>query len=135
MQKVLISILLIIAVARLGHAHIFGSVRVTARDPQNLAVPDAEVTVKAKASQWSQMSKTNREGEALFQAVPIGQYIVTITAPGFVSTGERVIEVTSNTVTPIQSQLQVQGVEQSVRVVEELPSVNPESSTTWSTAL
>src|SRR5262249_16321876 len=116
--------------AAAAHAQIFGTLRVIARDPQNLAVANANVLVKAKASQWTQMRTTNGDGEVLFQTVPIGQYLVSITAAGFAASGERIVEVASNSVTPIQIQLNVSGIEQEVQVTEELPAVNPESSTT-----
>jgi outer membrane receptor for ferrienterochelin and colicin len=128
-QKInVIFLLMISAVA--GYAQIFGTVRVVARDPQNLAVPNAEVVVKARASEWTQTGKTNSEGEILFQAVPFGQYIISVKAPGFITTNDRAAEVTSNTVTTVQVQLQLGTVEQAVQVTEELPAVNPESSTT-----
>jgi hypothetical protein len=131
-RKIGLLILLITCSSGAGHAQIFGTVRVTARDPQNLALANADVVAKAKTSEWSQMRKTNGDGEALFQAVPIGQYVVSVAAPGFAASIDRVVEVTSNTVTPVQMQLKLSGVEQSVRVTEELPAVNPESSATES---
>jgi len=47
-----------------------------------------------------------------------------------VASTDRVVEVTSNTVTPVTVQLKVSGIEQLVQVTEELPPINPESSTT-----
>jgi len=47
-----------------------------------------------------------------------------------VTSTDRVVEVTSNTVTPVTVQLKVSGIEQLVQVTEELPPINPESSTT-----
>src|SRR5215813_1468415 len=130
LRSVVIITVLIACTARAGHAQIFGTVRVIARDPQNLAVTGADVRVKAKASEWSQTKNTNSEGEALFQAVPIGQYVVTVSAPGFVASTDRIVEVTSNAVTPVPVQLQVSGIEQVIQVTEELPPINPESSST-----
>jgi hypothetical protein len=116
--------------ATTGYGQIFGTLRVVARDPQNLAVPNADVSVKARASEWSQTGKTNSDGEATFQAVPIGQYLISIKATGFAASSERAVEVISNSVTPVQMQLQLGGVEQAVQVTDELPTVNPESSST-----
>ena len=60
--------LLITVAATAAQAQIFGTLRVIARDPQNLAVANANVLVKARSSQWTQMGKTNGDGEVLFQA-------------------------------------------------------------------
>jgi len=121
---------LVLSLATLGYAQIFGTVRVVVRDPQNFAVVNAQVTVRAKNSEWMQMAKTDGEGVALIPAVPIGDYHVLVSAQGFAAVTDRDIQVTSNKITPLQVQLAVGNVEQSVNVTEELPPVNPESSTT-----
>ncbi len=54
-------------------SQIFGTVRVVVRDPQNLAVVNAQVVVRAKNSEWMQTAKSNGEGIALIPAVPIGR--------------------------------------------------------------
>src|SRR6184192_3190482 len=122
-------VLLILWLAPLAYAQLFGTVRVVVRDTQNLAVVNAEVTVRAKNSEWMQMTRTDAEGIALIPAVPIGKYHVLVSAQGFAAVTDRDIQVTSNKVTPLQVQLAVGNVEQSVSVTEELPTVNPESST------
>ena len=117
---------LVLSLATLGYAQIFGTVRVVVRDPQNFAVVNAQVTVRAKNSEWMQMAKTDGEGVALIPAVPIGDYHVLVSAQGFAAVTDRDIQVTSNKITPLQVQLAVGKVEQSVHVTEELPTVNPE---------
>src|SRR5438093_13754476 len=83
-----------------------------------------------RRTEWIQMAKTDGEGVALIPAVPIGDYHVLGSAQGFAAVTDRDIQVTSNKITPLQVQLAVGNVEQSVNVTEELPPVNPESSTT-----
>ena len=51
---------------------------------------------------------------------------------GFTTATDKAIQVTSDKVTPLQVQLAVGGIEQSISVTEALPTVNPESSTTES---
>ena|SRR5690349_5813901 len=58
-------------------AQVTGTVRVSVRDEQNLAVANAEVTLKSAASAWTQTEKADARGEAVFAAVPVGQYAVT----------------------------------------------------------
>jgi hypothetical protein len=78
------------------------------------------------------LAKTNSDGIAVIQAVPIGDYIVSVSAEGFTTATDKTIQVTSDKVTPLQVQLAVGGIEQSISVTEALPTVNPESSTTES---
>ncbi|HMF97822.1 MAG TPA: TonB-dependent receptor [Vicinamibacterales bacterium] len=122
-------VLLMIAMARTATAQVFGSVRIVVRDQQNLAVADAEVTVKAKDSAWSQTAKSNEQGEALFITVPFGTYVVSVTSAGF-DVFERDIQVISNTQTPVQVRLAVAGLAQSVDVKATAQTINPESSGT-----
>jgi Carboxypeptidase regulatory-like domain len=112
-----------------SYAQIFGTVRVMVRDPQNLAVANAQVVVRAKNSQWIQSAKTTGGGIAIIPAVPIGDYRVSISAEGFTAATDKEIQVTADKITPLQVQLVVSSVEQSVEVVETVPPVNPESST------
>src|SRR5262252_11056372 len=122
-------VLLMVVVARAAAAQVFGSVRIVVRDQQNLAVADAEVTVKAKDSAWSQTAKSNEQGEALFITVPFGTYVVSVTSAGF-DVFERDIQVISNTQTPVQVRLAVAGLAQSVDVKATAQTINPESSGT-----
>jgi outer membrane receptor protein involved in Fe transport len=115
--------------ASASDAQVFGTVRVIARDQQNLTLPGAEVLVKAMASDWSQSGATNTTGEAVFPTVPVGQYTVTVSLMGF-KTGTRDILVGSNAVTPVPFTLAVAGLEQTVEVSVALQAVNPESSKT-----
>jgi len=111
------------------YAQVFGTVRVTARDSQNLALPGAAVTIKATTSTWSQTTTTNQSGETVFPAVPIGQYLVSIHLEGFESP-QRQIVVLSNSVTPVVFLLAIAGVTQSVDVAAAVQTINPESSKT-----
>jgi len=110
-------------------AQVFGTVRVLARDQQGLAIPGADATIKASGSTWTQSAKTNGDGEAVFPAVPLGQYVVSLSSPGF-DTAERTVTVASNAVTPVAVSLKVAGLAQSVVVAAEAQTINPESSRT-----
>ena len=128
-RKQLVLALLLISIARVGHAQVFGSVRVAVRDPQNLVIADAEVAIKAKASTWSQTARTNEQGEAAFVAVPFGQYVASVKAEGF-EPSQREILVLANTQTPVQMKLAIAGLAQSVDVTAQIQAINPESSGT-----
>jgi outer membrane cobalamin receptor len=64
-------------------ATIFGTVRGVVHDPQHRPIPDATVTLKAQDSEWTQVQKTDLNGEFEFSAVPIGNYTATVALEGF----------------------------------------------------
>jgi outer membrane cobalamin receptor len=127
--RVLRALLVCLLIPCLGSAQVFGSVRVSVHDPQNLAIANAEVTVKSKGSAWAQTARTDPRGEAVFVAVPFGAYVVSIASDGF-EPADREIQVLSNTQTPVQVRLALAGVEQSVQVTAETQAINPENSGT-----
>jgi hypothetical protein len=129
MRKHFLLALVFISLVRIVSAQVFGSVRVVVRDPDNLAVADSEVVVKAKGSTWSQTAKTNAQGEAVFVTVPFGQYVVSVKADGF-EPSSREIQVLSNTQTPVPVKLAIAGVTASVDVKVAVQTINPESSGT-----
>jgi Carboxypeptidase regulatory-like domain len=128
-SRIVLFTLLLCSMSRIGTAQVFGTVRVTVHDPQNLPVSNADVTIKAMGSAYSQMAKSNAQGDALFVAVPFGQYLVSVTAGGF-DAFTRAVNVISNAQTPIDARLSIAGLAESVGVEAEVQTVNPESSST-----
>jgi len=123
------SILLALVLSSVAHpalAQVFGTVRVTARDAQDLAVPGADVTLQAEASTFNQSATTNTQGEVVFVAVPIGHYTVKVALPGF-NEAARDIQVTANSVVPVQFALAIGGVTEHVQVQATAETINPES--------
>ena len=72
--------MLLIALA--ASATIFGSIRGIVHDPEHRPISGANVTLKATSSDWTKSGTTNANGEFEFNAVPLGQYSVTVTSPG-----------------------------------------------------
>jgi hypothetical protein len=66
-----------------ARATIFGSVRGMVHDPQHRPVAGASVLLKSATSDWSQQTQSGADGEFVFTAVPLGDYIITAKAPGF----------------------------------------------------
>jgi hypothetical protein len=60
-----------------------GSILGTVTDPTGLIVPNATVTVADPTAGLTRTVKTNKSGDFLVSSLPIGNYIVTITADGF----------------------------------------------------
>jgi outer membrane receptor protein involved in Fe transport len=78
-------------------ATVFGSVRGVVHDPQHRPVGGAHATLQASNSAYQQEATTNAEGVFEFQAVPLGQYTVTLDAQGFVSQAQNVLVVSGST--------------------------------------
>jgi len=125
----LLLLLLVLSVAHSARAQVLGTVRVTLRDAQDLALPGATVTLKAEASTWTQTATADGQGEAAFTAVPIGHYMVTASLSGFRNQQED-IEVTANAIVPVRMKLTVAGLAENVEVTAEAETINPESSRT-----
>ncbi len=74
-----------------AHATIFGSIRGIVHDPQHRPISGASVTLKAASSDWTQSGVTDSNGAFQFNAVPLGQYSITVTSPGFADILQHVI--------------------------------------------
>ena len=66
-------------------ATIFGNVRGIVHDPQHRPVQDVTVILKAIHSEFTERTQTNAEGEFHFEAVPLGEYTVSISDVTFVA--------------------------------------------------
>src|ERR1700730_11771889 len=64
-------------------ATIFGSVRGIIHDPQHRPIQDATVMLKSKSSDWTKSASTDANGEFAFNAVPLGDYSISVANPGF----------------------------------------------------
>ncbi len=62
-----------------------GDVHGVVHDAQHRPVAAASVELKAAASAWSHKSQTDANGEFAFPAVPLGDYLLTVSQSGFVS--------------------------------------------------
>src|SRR5256886_9270673 len=71
-------------------ATIFGSVRGIIHDPQHRPLQGAMVMLRANSSDWAKTTNTDENGEFLFNAVPIGEYTVTVAAPSFTQLSQTV---------------------------------------------
>jgi len=112
-------------------ASIFGSVRGIVHDPQHRPVQDAMVMLRAKSSDWSATSTTNADGAFEFNAVPIGEYSVTVADPGFTQVAQNVV-VNSGTEPVMHFQLRLAGAKETVNV-SAAPVLAPTDSATPTT--
>lgn len=99
-------------------ANIFGAARGVVHDPQHRPVQGAAVTLKAKSSEWSKFATTDANGEFQLNAVPLGEYSVSVATQGFAQMTQDVV-VISGTVPVLHFQLQVATANEKVTVSAE----------------
>ena len=117
---------LVLAFGAPVYAAVFGTVHVEIKDPQDMLVPNADVTLHSKTSEWARTQKTDAEGKIIFEAVPIGTYYVSVTAPGFQDMPEKSLVVNSDTTTNVEVLMNMESVQESVEVSASQTQVNPE---------
>jgi outer membrane receptor protein involved in Fe transport len=96
-------------------ANDYGAVRGIVHDPQHRPVQDAMVMLKAKSSEWAKSATTSATGEFQINAVPLGDYSVSVASQGFAQTS-RDVTVTSGSVPVVHFQLQVASANEKVTV-------------------
>ena len=66
-------------------ATVFGSVRGIVHDPQHRPVPGITVILNMRNSEFAQTAQTDSDGQFHFDAVPLGEYTISISDATFVS--------------------------------------------------
>src|SRR6202158_2849995 len=102
-------------------ANIYGAIRGVVHDPQHRPIEDAMVMLRAKSSEWAKSVTTDATGEFQFNAVPLGEYFVSVASQGFAQTAQDVT-VVSGTVPVLHFQLQVASATEKV-IVSGAPAV------------
>ena len=72
-------------------ASVFGSLRGIIHDPQHRPVQGAMVMIRAKSADWAKSANTDANGEFQFNAIPLGEYTVTVANPGFEQAAQNVM--------------------------------------------
>jgi Carboxypeptidase regulatory-like domain/TonB-dependent Receptor Plug Domain len=109
-------------------ATIFGTVRGIVHDPQHRPIAGAEITIKAVASYWARATRSDQNGEFSFSAVPVGDYVLTVSKPGF-ETMEQKITVLSESSPIYHFPLPIATSKQEVTVQGETEGANVSSVT------
>jgi hypothetical protein len=76
------------------HAADVGDVRGVVHDSQHVPIAQAQVVLKAAASEWVQAVTTDSRGAFTFMTVPLGDYVLTVNHTDFMPTSQ-VVTVTS----------------------------------------
>ena len=124
-------ILITVLIAPAAFANVYGAVRGVVHDPQHRPIQDAMVMLKAKSSDWAKSVTTGANGEFQLNAVPLGEYSVSVASKGFAQTAQDVT-VISGSVPVVHFQLQVASANEKV-TVSALPAVAATDSFTPTT--
>jgi hypothetical protein len=109
-------------------ATVFGWVRGIVHDPQHRPIQGALVMLRSKSSASTNSVNTDANGEFSFNAVPLGDYTVSVSSPGFVEAAQGVV-VNSSTEPVIHFQLNLAGAKETINV-SGAPVVAPTDSAT-----
>jgi hypothetical protein len=129
MRLIRIALLISIFTTAVGaFATIFGSVRGVIHDPQHRPVQGAMVMLKSKSSEWTKSVTTDINGEFAFNAVPLGDYSISVASPGFAQAVQSVV-VNSGTEPVVHFQLNLEGAKETINV-SGAPVIAPTDSAT-----
>ena len=109
-------------------ATIFGTVRGIVHDTQHHPIADATVTLQSKTSDWKKEGTSDSEGRFQFDAVPIGEYSLTVSSPGFAKV-DQVLSVLSGTSPTLHFELRVAPQNETVTVSADVSPAQTESVT------
>src|SRR5579872_1894877 len=109
-------------------ATIFGSVRGVIHDPQHRPIQGALVTLKSRSSEWAKNVNSDADGEFQFNAVPIGDYSISATNPGFALATQNLV-VNSGSEPIVHLQMALAGIKEIVDV-SGAPEIAPTDSVT-----
>ncbi len=129
LRNLFLACMLLLAASAYGT--VFGSVQGVIHDAQHHPLSGAEVTLRAVSSDWMRSSTTGSSGTFEFMAVPVGEYTVSVTMPGFAEMTQPVV-VHSGTRPVVHFALRVAAVTESVNVTaapEVIPTDTPTPKT------
>ena len=122
------AVVLVLLSALQFYASVPASVRGIVHDPTHRPIPGAQVTLRALASGWTQTAQSNADGEFQFEAVPVGDYEVSVSAPNF-GASQQQITVISGKAPIFHFQLEIAGLKQTVEVSDKESKLKTQSST------
>src|SRR5260370_24922916 len=91
MHRIVLLSSVVALMSSIAVATIFGSVRGIVHDPQHRPIQGAMVTLRSKSSESTKSVNTDANGEFSFNAVPLGDYTVSVSNPGFLRAAQGVV--------------------------------------------
>jgi len=99
-------------------------------DPSGAAVSNANVSVTAKATNLARGSTTGAAGNYTFAVLPIGQYDVTVTSPGFATITNKGVTVSVGTSTQLNVALKIATTNETISVEAQTDVLNASNAET-----
>jgi outer membrane cobalamin receptor len=130
-SKLLLAVAMATTFVGVAMATIFGSVRGVVHDQQHRPIQGASVELQSKSSAWVKALKTDSNGEFLFLAVPLGEYSIAVSSPGFAPAMETAV-VHSGSEPVVHFRLRLGPAQETVNV-NEAPVTGPIDSATPTT--
>ncbi|MGH9774630.1 MAG: TonB-dependent receptor [Candidatus Acidiferrales bacterium] len=130
--RILLLFLFVFAGIVTARATVFGTVRGIVHDQQHHPIEGASVVLHSRTSDFQITTVTNDNGEFEFQAVPLGEYTLTVSHDAF-DTLSQSITLLSGSAPILHFPLQIAAHHESVTVSAEAPSAQTESVTPTTT--
>lgn len=108
-------------------AQIFGTVRGSVMDPQDLPVAGATVSIKSQASSWTAEAKSDESGAFSIPLVPAGSYLIEIEHQGF-KTMSQILNLSIGAAPVLVFFMELGSINSEVSVSAALETTNPEAS-------
>jgi hypothetical protein len=106
----------------------FGAIRGIVHDPEHHPVQNSTVILKAQSSDWTKTVTTDATGQFQLNAVPLGDYSVTVTSQGFAQ-GSQNVTVASGSAPVLHFQLRLATASEKVNVTATPEVVGTDSAT------
>ena len=119
-QRVLLVVGIFALCVGITFATVFGNVRGVVHDPQHRPVANATVKIKSATSDWNETVQSDQDGLFSFNALPVGDYEVSVTKAGFAEEQQSVTVVADSSPT-LHFQLSIGTVNQTTTVVAASP--------------
>src|ERR1700676_5115926 len=115
-RQVVVRCVIGLSVGTLVHAQTTGSVRGTVKDATGAVVPHATVILINSATRAQRDTATDDQGVYAFTVLPVGQYDLEITFPGFLPYRRTGLSIDVNSAVQIDAILQIAGQTETVTV-------------------
>lgn len=115
-------------VSLIATASVVSTVRGIIHDPEHRPVQSAMVMIKAKNSDWSATVNSDANGEFDFNAVPLGEYIVTVVGTGF-GQSHQDVTVISGSQPVLHFALNIAGAKETINVYDTSENVPSDTAT------
>jgi hypothetical protein len=129
--RAVLGVLVLVAAPHISAAQGLGSIAGVVRDTSGAVLPGVTVEVASPALiEKVRTAVTDTAGQYTIVSLPVGTYSVTFALLGFTTTRREGIEMLANFTAPVNAELRVGALEETITVTGEAPIVDVQSATT-----